>query len=406
MNTILSDTTKFKPVLDKEEIKIIFTLEDRINTFLRKLKKMLPPYKLNEKTYQKLTVSGSQLGILYGLPKVHKKNFPLRPILSACNTSAYNIAKYLVPIINPITKNEYTAISSFDFAKEICELDVSGKFLASFDVVSLFTNIPLKETIDIIVEELFPDPTKPIECPLFGDDSLESTTHFFMDDFRKLLELATLDNYFLFNDTIYNQVDGVAMGSPLGPTLANAFMCHMESKWLQECPLDFKPDFYKRYVDDTFLIFNDESHVEHFLNYLNSKHDCIKFTSEKEENGILPFLDLKIVRKNSTLSTSIYRKPTFTGLLSRFDSFTPDKYKDNLIATLVHRGFKLCSSYLSFDTEVNFFKSLLKQNGYPFNKMKKLTDTFHLISLVLTFILKVRFSADISIADIKINILS
>ena len=199
----------------------------------------------------------------------------------------------------------------------------------------------------------------------------ESTTHFFMDDFRKLLELATLDNYFLFNDTIYNQVDGVAMGSPLGPTLANAFMCHMESKWLQECPIDFKPDFYKRYVDDTFLIFNNESHVKHFLNYLNSKHDCIKFTSEKEENGILPFLDLKIVRKNSTLSTSIYRKPTFTGLLSRFDSFTPDKYKDNLIATLVHRGFKLCSSYLSFDTEVNFLKSLLKQNGYPLSLIEK-----------------------------------
>ena len=84
------------------------------------------------------------------------------------------------------------------------------------------------------------------------------------------------------------------MGSPLGPTLANAFMCHMESKWLQECPLDFKPEFYKRYVDDTFLIFNDEGHVEQFLNYLNSKHDCIKFTSEKEENGTLPFLDLKI----------------------------------------------------------------------------------------------------------------
>ena len=66
---------------------------------------MLPPYKLNEKTYQKLTVSGSQLGILYGLPKVHKKNFPLRPILSACNTTAYNMAKYLVPITLVNKKN-------------------------------------------------------------------------------------------------------------------------------------------------------------------------------------------------------------------------------------------------------------------------------------------------------------
>ena len=66
----------------------------------------------------------------------------------------------------------------------LCELDVSGKFLASFDVVSLFTNIPLKETIDIIVKELFLDPTRPIECPLFGNDSLEYKTHFFMDDLK------------------------------------------------------------------------------------------------------------------------------------------------------------------------------------------------------------------------------
>ena len=116
---------------------------------------------------------------------------------------------------------------------------------------------------------------------------------------------------------------------------------------------------------------NDENHVEPFLDYLNSKHDCFKFTSEKEENGTLPFRDLKIERKNSTLSTSIYRKPTFTGLLSRFDSFTPDKYKDNLFATLVHRGFKLCSSFLSFDIKVNFLKSLLKQNGYPLSLIEK-----------------------------------
>ena len=123
------------------------------------------------------------------------------------------------------------------------------------------------------------------------------------------------------------------MGSPLGPTLANAFMCHMESKWLEECPLDFKPVFYRRYVGDTFLIFNSENHVQLFLEFLNSRHSCIQFTFETEVDRILPFLDLKIERKDSFLTTSIYRKPTFTGLLSKFNSFTPSKYKENLIHT-------------------------------------------------------------------------
>ena len=164
----------------------------------------------------------------------------------------------------------------------------------------------------------------------------------------------------------------MAMGSPLGPTLANAFMCHMERKWLQECPVDFKPVFYRRYVDDCFLIFNSESHVDHFLNYFNNQHDCIKFTFEKEVDCILPFLDLKIIRKDTFLTTSIYRKPTFTGLLSKFDSFTPMKYKENLIATLIHRGYRLCSSFQAFDNENNFLKSVLTKNGYPLPLIEKL----------------------------------
>ena len=70
------------------------------------------------------------------------------------------------------------------------------------------------------------------------------------DNFKRLLELATLDSYFFFNEEIYMQIDGVAMGSPLGPHLANIFMNHMEKKWLEECPIQFKPVLYRRYVDD------------------------------------------------------------------------------------------------------------------------------------------------------------
>ena len=70
------------------------------------------------------------------------------------------------------------------------------------------------------------------------------------------------------------------MGQPCAPTLSNLFLCHHETKWLNDCPTQFKPALYKRYVDDIFLLFYSPSHIEPFLDYLNSKHSNIKFTTE------------------------------------------------------------------------------------------------------------------------------
>ena len=317
-------------------------------------------------TYKELLVSGSSLGILYGLPKIHKNDVPIRPILSACNTPAYTLAKYLVPIISPLTKNVYTVPSSFHFAKEVCNLDFtlesSEITFASFDVKSLFTNIPLNETINIILNCLFTE-NEYLDCPLFGNsDEVHALSR---PQFKELLELACLDNHFIFNEAMYKQIDGVAMGSPLGPTLAMAFMCFMEGKWLSDCPVDFKPLFYRRYVDDTFLIFKSPTHVKLFLDYLNSKHPNIKFTCDNEENSTLPFLDMNIKHVSNQISTSLYRKPTFTGLFSKYASFTPILYKKNLVSILVYRAYMICSDYFTMDKEINFIKSVLNLNGYP-----------------------------------------
>ena len=312
VKAVLVDTSKFQKV-ECNIFKKILAEEDRINRFVRKTFGSVDENGRHCRTYKELLVSGSSLGILYGLPKIHKEDAPTRPILSACNTPAFNLAKYLVPIISPLTKNEYTIPSTFSFIKEICNLDFSSEsseiVFASFDVKSLFTNIPLNETINIILNCLFKD-NEHLECSLFGDtNEIHSLKR---SQFKELLELASLDNHFLFDGTIYKQIDGVAMGSPLGPTLAMAFMCYMEEKWLSDCPLDFKPLFYRRYVDDTFLIFKSQTNVQKFLEYLNSKHPNIKFTCDNEENFTLPFLDVNIKHTLNQISTSLYRKPTFT----------------------------------------------------------------------------------------------
>ena len=287
-----------------------------------------------------------------------------------------------MPIISPITTNSFTVRDSFSFAKEISCLTFNSNFhMASFDVTSLFTNIPLQETIDIILFEIFENEDnnfnlsvsmkneKILACSLFGNEN--EKVYFTKSQFKELLELATLDNHFYFNGEIYKQIDGVAMGSPLGPTLANVFMSHMEKRWLKDCPLEFKPILYRRYVDDSFLLFNSDQHIQQFLEYLNNKHESIKFTVELSKNNILPFLDIKIKKESNGFSTSIYRKPTFTGLMSKYNDFAPITYKENLIYTLVCRAFHISSDYLSFHLEIETLKNFLRKNSYPLDFIEK-----------------------------------
>ena len=140
--------------------------------------------------------------------------------------------------------------------------------MASLDVDSLFTNIPLDKTINICVDNLYNDNENIPNIP--------------KHDFRNLLNIATKESFFLFNNKYYEQVDGVAMGSPLGPALANIFMCSFESIWLGDCPNDFKPVFYGRYVDDIFPLFSSPDHADKFKEYFSSKHPNINFSIERE----------------------------------------------------------------------------------------------------------------------------
>ena len=155
------------------------------------------------------------------------------------------------------------------------------------------------------------------------------------------------------------------MGSPLGPTLANVFLCYYEKLWLDDCPLEYKPIMYNRYVDDCFLMFRDVSHVDAFLDYLNTKHKNIKYTVEYENNNQLPFLDILITKQGNGLVTDVYRKSTFTGLGLNFLSFVPYIYKINSVKTLIHRAYSLCSNWKFFDNEICKLRNYFNNNGYP-----------------------------------------
>ena len=216
-----------------------------------------------------------------GVPK-------FRPILSAIGTTSYKLAKFLVPILKPLETNEYVIKDSFAFASEVRKFNPILT-MASMDIESLFTNLPLSETIDICCNGLFKE-----NRTVAGMNKSE---------FKKVMEYATKEMMFLHNGEYYQQVEGVAMGSPLGPILANIFLCHHEKEWLANCPDEFKPMKYIRYVDDTFLLFWDEEHIEKFNEYLNKQHKNIRFTYEKELDGSLPFLDVSVTKTDTEFIT-------------------------------------------------------------------------------------------------------
>jgi hypothetical protein len=315
MEELLSDTTKFVQVQFNpkhsvnKEIRHILDMEENIKNCLDDL---LENNYLSQDDHKQLKPVGSRPGVMYGLCKVHKDQTngvelpPFRPILSAIRTCAYNLAKFFVPILKEFTINEYTVKDSFSFAEEIVEQD-SKLYMVSFDVESLFTNIPLDETIDICVDRVYHRKKK--------------VKGLLKRHFKQLLTHATKSSCFLFNGTYYCQIDGVAMGSPLGPTLANLFLAYHEEKWLNDCPVQFKPKFFRRYVDDVFLLFDNRDQVKKFLKYMNSRHRNIRFTYEEEQNDALAFLDIKITRSPEGFTTSVYRKKTFSGVYLNFGSF-------------------------------------------------------------------------------------
>ena len=179
--------------------------------------------------------------------------------------------------------------------------------------------------------------------------------------FVELMQLATSAVEFSFNNNIHRQIDGVALGSLLGPALANIFVGYQEAKLFN---IAKRPLVYFRYIDNTFAVFNNEEDCNTFLTHLNSLHPSLRFTYEKESNYSLPFLDVLVEGHDSEFLTSIYRKPTFTGQYLHWNSFNPQKRKINLIGTLVYKAFMICLKS-KLDPELGKIRSLLLENGYP-----------------------------------------
>ena len=157
-----------------------------------------------------------------------------------------------------------------------------------FHLTSNHTSIPLNKTIKITLERI--------------RDRKEINTDIRKTMIKEMLLLCTKDVHFLFADEIYQQTDGVAMRSPLGPILAGIFMVELETTTFPTLGNLLRK--WKRYVDDTYCIAKADS-LNEILLKLNSFHMNRQFTYEAESNNLLPFVDVMTIRKNNNIETAV-----------------------------------------------------------------------------------------------------
>ena len=327
-------------------------IEGKLQRLWRSMKNK---YNIPYKEYMKIYPSGSTCPRLYGLPKVHKPNVPLRPIVSGCGSVSHSLARLIADILKPLAGNTNTFVkNSSEFASLIRNTNIEeNEDMVSFDVESLYTSIPVDSALQAV------------ETYLHQDMDLGNRTILDIPDILSLLKFCLKNTYFSFKGKFYEQVQGLAMGSPASPVVANIFMEIWEERALSSCPLDIKPRMFRRYMDDTFTII-PKGKAEELKLHLNSINPHIKLTVECEALNRLPFLDTLVTRKHDGgLITSVYRKPTHTDRYLNFASHHPSNAKRAVVHSLMDRAKSIPSNPEHQGEEIQHVESTLINNGYP-----------------------------------------
>lgn len=338
LNNLLNDTTKFKTITRDPTEKLKTKVNKLISTVNAASGQVhIPPI-----------VGEYSPGYIYGNVKTHKPNNPLRPIISQVTTPTYKLAKQINQIITPYMPTKFSLKSTDEFIDILRTTKPEG-ILASLDVESLFTNVPVEETTRIILENVYNHPSKlPPKIP--------------QELLKGLLKACTTEAPFKCPDgKLYYQIEGVSMGSPLGPTYANFYMCDLENKVIHNA--SEKPKTYCRYVDDIFVVVRNEEQLRKLKQDMEEA-SILKFTYELSVENKIAFLDVNIEKSDGKYVTTVHRKPTDLGRCLNAKSECPERYKLSVVNAYIKRAYRNCSNWELFHQEIERMKQVLVNNGY------------------------------------------
>lgn len=346
---ILSDHTCYKQIG-----------RDPTSTIQQKANKLVMSLKndslIDLTTARRLTIYNSRPARFYGLPKIHKPQLTLRPIISSISCPNSGIAQHVTDVLTAAYNrdNRYFTGDSFTFASFINNFSVpEGFVIVSFDVTSLFTNIPLELVIDSIQRHW---------------NSISQHTDITLQRFLELIAFVFDTTFFTFQDRYYKQIFGTPMGSVISPIVAQYVMDDVLDTVVSKLP--FQVPFLKKYVDDIITAVPSDS-IEETLIIFNSIHSKIQFTTETESDCSVPFLDMLVIRDGTSIMTDWYIKPTASGRYINFYSFHSMKMKINVIMNMKKRVIRLSHPIY----HLNNFKKLVNimiDNSFPLPLLNKL----------------------------------
>ena len=278
-------------------------------------------------------------------------NLKFRPIISQIETYTYNASRVIPQYLKPLCENEYKINDAQKFASMIKNQTPlsSDEELVSYDVDSLFTNIPVGKTIDYIIHQIYNKKKVPQIC---------SKTIY-----RHLMYKLITECAFQFNQNLFRQTEGCSMGGPLSVTLVDIHMIRTE----KDIVTPLKPIFYKRFVDDIYTRRKKGIH-DKLYERLNNYHPNIKLTIEINPNK---FLDTEIIENKGVIETKVYRKTT--KLPVPWASNIPKRYKRNTINTDLYRAKRIATN---FDNELVIIKRKFLAADYPHRFINSVINTF------------------------------
>lgn len=315
---------------------------------------------------------------LYFLKKIHKNPIAVRPIVSGCSGPTEKISQFIdmhlqphVPLIQSYVKD------SGDLIKTLENLNLPKNCtLATIDVKALYLNIPHEEGIKSVLDRLY---YKNLNA---NDVQIPPNT---MSD---LLKIVLTKNYFQFNESMYHQIQGTAMGTKMAPAYANIFMAELEEQLLDSYTT--KPILWKRYIDDILCIWpGPPEDLANFIRYLNEAHPTIKFTHECSKKSV-DFLDITIYKgerfnTSNVLDVKPFFKKTNKFQYLEFTSAHPKQTFKSLIKGELTRLLRACSDEYEYTKIIEKMYRAFRDRGYPSRLINNVIKTvpFSLRQLIL-----------------------